>query len=198
MVNPETNRFSRATRLTHWLGAVLFLIAFALGMSVRALAPSAAALGIYRVHAVLGVAILLVMLLRVYLAFRHSRPGPAPDWPRWMRALSGSVHLLLYLLPFVLVASGLAMTLLTPLGAIAFFGQSGAWPDLGAIPPAAAHLIAAIAFATAFALHLAGALYHHFRLRDGLFSRIRLGAQRHDAAPDHGRAAHHVWPPAAG
>ena len=198
MVNPQTQRFSAATRLVHWLAAALFLVAFALGLAVRAVAPAPAAFGIYRVHAVLGLVILLLLMARVYLALRHPRPAAMPHWPGWMRALSGTVHVLLYLLPFVLVASGLGMTLLTPLGQIAFFGGAGAWPDVAAIPPGDAHLVAAIAFAAAFVLHLAGALYHQFWLRDGIFARIGLMAAPEVAVPAADAAARRAAPPMAG
>lgn len=155
---PPWNRrqhWGQIARLLHWASAVLMLAALPMGLFVTVLAPSAERAEFAGAHNGIGLAVLLLLLLRL-LAQRAS-PGPASP--------NGAARLnkwALYLLLLALPLSGLALA-----------GSTGA-PVLGlhlaeAVPlPVSrlAHQALAGLFALALAAHAGAVLWHHFVLRD--------------------------------
>ena len=83
-------------------------------------------------------------------------------------------------LPLLAVTgSGLALALAAHLPA-ALLGKAGLPPSFAAVPAHALHVFVARVLAGFVALHVVGALYHQFILRDGLFGRMTpvLGRSR--------------------
>lgn len=104
-------------------------------------------------HLLAGVAILLIALWR--LALRRGAP-PAPHGTAPLDRLAQAVHWLLY-----------AMLIATPAtGMIAWIAGIR---DVGEI-----HEVLTTVLLALTGLHVVGALYHQFVLRDGLLNRMRL------------------------
>ena len=112
--------------------------------------------GIIVVHAVIGTAILVAMLTRLYLRVKHGAPPPPATEPRAVQALSRGVHYALY-----------ALLIAMPL-----FGMAAVWAKAGWL--GWAHGTAAWVVAGLAALHAAGALWHAFK-RDGVIRRMGRG-----------------------
>ena len=127
-------------------------------------------------HKSIGLALFAVMLFR--LLWRWANPSPAhlPNHQRWELNLAGIVHVLLYLLLFVIVISGYLISTATGQG-ISVFG----WFDVPALVSGlpsqadragAVHYWVAIGVLGLAALHALGALKHHFIDRDDTLRRM--------------------------
>lgn len=127
-------------------------------------------------HKSIGLALFAVMLFR--LLWRWANPSPAhlPNHQRWELNLAGIVHVLLYLLLFVIVISGYLISTATGQG-ISVFG----WFDVPALVSGlpsqadragAVHYWVAIGVLGLAALHALGALKHHFLDRDDTLRRM--------------------------
>ncbi len=170
-------RYDQVARLLHWSIAALILAAFALGLTIDDF-PKSWKYALIEVHKVIGVAILLLVLLRVVWRLRHP-VAPATELSSGMHRAATAAHAGLYLLMLAVPAIGITYSLLRGQGL-----------DLGfaAIPPlmeAAArtvsrpvkevHELAAYALVGLAGLHALAALWHHLVLRDSVLRRMLPG-----------------------
>jgi cytochrome b561 len=106
------------------------------------------------VHAVSGLAVLVLMLLRIVLRLRFGAPALPEDMPQIQKLAAHASHLALYGLLLLIPLAGLT--------AVAFGSE-----DMGDVHGTLVTLLWIV-----LALHIAGALYHAFFRRDGVFQRI--------------------------
>ena len=91
--------------------------------------------------------------------------------PRWQAKAASIVHGLFYVLILAMVASGVAMMVLSGAGEVIITGQ-GALPDFDLYAPRQPHGIGAWVLIILIVVHVGAALYHHLVLRDGLIGRM--------------------------
>lgn len=172
---PRTN-FARAQIALHWGMAVLIAAVFAL-IELRELFPkgSLPRETMKTWHFMLGLAVLVVVALRIGLRFVYKTPPITPA-PSPIQVLAGhGAHIALYGLMIVLPLLG--WLLLSAEGKdIPFFGLS--------LPPLAGvshngeelyeelHETLGTVFYVVIALHAAAALFHHYLLRDNTLKRM--------------------------
>jgi cytochrome b561 len=167
-MNESTRPFSPAARLLHWLMALMILTMLFIGVGMVS-TVSAWHTRLVGIHKPLGIAILLLAIVR--LAVRTRRPPP--PLPADLLAAYAS-HWLLYALMLALPLIGWAM--LSAGGYPVMLSSSLRLPPILPFDPAAfailRHLhtwLAMLLFAT-FLAHLAAALYHGLIRRDGVLS----------------------------
>ena len=157
----------------HWAIAALLAFQIAVGWALEDLGARGFAL--FQLHKSIGISILLLTLARI--AVRYWKPRPAPVEGGWQGALAKAVHagLYVFMLGAPLTGWALVSTAKVKVPTLIF----GIIP-LPHLPlPMGAHelaegghsLIAWIGIAL-FALHVAGALRHHFLIGDGLLWRM--------------------------
>ena len=160
----------------HWLTALLIIAAFALGLTVDNF-PKAYTGAIINLHALLGVAILVLTLVRLGWRLSHRPPELDAASGPVIRLASKAVHVLLY-----------ALMVLVPLIGFPTLFYRGRGLDFGLLqiapflprtpeifrPLTDVHEIAAFALIGLAIAHLLAALYHQFVLKDGLLSRMTL------------------------
>ncbi|WP_417474402.1 cytochrome b [Luteimonas mephitis] len=175
--------FHARARLLHWLMAPLVVAMLFIGIGMLSTTSSAYAL-LLAIHKPLGVAILVLVLLRIHTRFRH-RPPPLPsDLPRLQRRAATLSHWLLYALLLLMPVSGWAMLSaagypVTLLAGIRLPPIAPHDAGLFAWLRGAHHWLALLLFAT-FLLHLAAALFHALVRRDGVLASMApwLGRRR--------------------
>ncbi|HTZ67455.1 MAG TPA: cytochrome b [Roseiarcus sp.] len=162
----------------HWAAGAVVLGLIALGwIMVHGGLDSAATFDLYQRHKSWGFVALALTACRLAARFAGSSPQ-APASPRWERRLAGSTQGALYLLTLCAILSGWLVVSTSPLPVPTRFFDLFVIPNIAGPDPslfAAAELVhqtAAWAIAALVALHVAGALKHHFVDRDDVLKRM--------------------------
>ncbi|MGO4284562.1 cytochrome b [Bosea sp. TAB14] len=179
MANPSvrpaaTSFYDMVSRRLHWGMAVLILAAFALGLTVDVF-PKSWEHAVVETHKVIGIAILLLLLIR--FGWRLSHRAPAPLESSAALALAARAgHVFLYVL-----------MLLVPVIGLVYAIRRGQGIDFGlfALPPFQApearavtrpirewHEWAAYALIGLACLHALAALWHHLVRKDDTLRRM--------------------------
>lgn len=175
------DHFGAVTRALHWIMAALILAQLGLGLAIAQMQVTLSNLWLFSFHKSLGMTVLALAIMR--LAWHRVSPPPRPltdrltRWQAWLARVS---HPLLYALmvampltgwwassaagPDVVVFGGLVLPKIAP--------TSPALEDFGF----ALHGVLAALLFGLIALHVAGALYHQFVLRDRTLARMASGA----------------------
>jgi len=162
----------------HWAGAAIILALLAIGWTmVYGGLDAASTFDLYQQHKSLGFVALALTAAR--LAARLASPSPpAPVSARWEQALAALTQAALYLLTVAAIVSGWLDVSSSPLPVpTRFFNlfviPNIAAPNLTLYEAAAwAHRAAVWSIAALVALHVAGALKHHFLNRDDVLRRM--------------------------
>lgn len=175
---PARTRYSAAAIALHWALALLLAFQLGLGWRLEDLPKGVAQFTAFQLHKSVGILILLLSLARLAVRLVKPRPAPVQDKPAAM-LLAKAVHVLLYV---AMIGGPLAGWVLVSTGKVRLqtmlFGTVP-WPDLplGAgwhEPAEALHSALASLLAGLIALHVAGALRHHW-LRGDFLGRMLPG-----------------------
>jgi cytochrome b561 len=172
--------FSPLARLFHWLMAPLVVAMLFIGVAmVATLSPLH--LTLLAIHKPLGIAILLLAVLRLVVRITH-RPPPLPaDMPAIQQRIASASHGLFYVLLLAMPLIGWSM--LSAGGfPVHLFGQFNLPPIVPRDPRLyawlrEAHSWLAIALFVLFLGHLGAALFHGLIRRDGVFSSMARGSR---------------------
>lgn len=176
-----SQRYTAPAVLLHWLLALLIVGMLVLGVSMAGLPFSPLRLRLINWHKWIGIAVLVLSALRLLWRLTHRPPPFTPAMqaamPPWRRVAHRGVHALLYLLFFATPLAGWAYSNAAGF-AVLWFGVLPL-PDLvPADPGLAEHLYkplhqgCAALLALLALVHVAAALVHHGRHRDGLLRRM--------------------------
>jgi cytochrome b561 len=164
--------YSGTVRALHWIGAVVVIATWGLGISMDLFPRGPARGSAMGVHSTLGLLVLSLSVLRIL--WRGATRDPAPEGPAWMVPLAHAGHVPLY-----------ALTVAMPLiGLLARWSRSGtatligglALPSPFPLPKTElwhnAHIWLAYTLAALVVVHVTAALIHHLVLRDGILRRM--------------------------
>lgn len=171
-------RYHPALVALHWLLAIMLIAGLAIGTFLLDPIPESepAKIDALRSHMIAGIAILILMIVRLVVRLRTSHPPEADIGNALLNRLSKWAHWALYLAVFGLIASGIGMSILAGLPPIVFGGSGDPLPaSFNDLPPRAAHGLFATLLMLLIAGHVLAALYHQFVRKDGLFSRMWFG-----------------------
>ena len=170
-------RFHPILVLLHWGLAAFIAAALILGALKMAPMPNtdpmkAEAL---RAHMTGGLLILLLMLLRLVVRRTTRHPPKASTGSGMLDRLARISHSALYALVIAMALSGLAMALQTGVIHLVVGGHPPIPPDFWAFKIRSIHYLISRLLITLITLHVVGALFHTFILKDGLLGRMALG-----------------------
>ena len=171
-------RYHPALVTLHWLLAALLLMALSAGTLVLQHAPNSdpSKLDALRIHAPMGLAIGVLMLLRLVIRLKTRHPAPATTGIALADRLAPLAHWSLYALVLAMTASGIALSVQSGLGD-AMFGTGALPASFDAFSARAAHGVIASLLILTLVLHVAAAVYHAAVRRDGLLRRMWFGAR---------------------
>jgi len=185
-VNSVLQRFTAPQRLLHWLMAVCILAMLFIGVGmVSTVTPKY--LTLVSIHKPLGIAILVLALIRLALRLRYGAPPLPADMPAPMKLAARLSHFAFYVLMVALPLIGWGMLSAASYPVVLFGGV-----HLPAIVPQSdslhtllwnAHASLALLFFALVLLHLAAALFHAFIRRDGVFEAMASVSTSDGAAP---------------
>ncbi len=170
-------RYSTPARLIHWGMAVLILLTIPAGLVMvqpgldRGLQNT-----LFIFHKNVGVALLLLVILRLGWRLAHPAPPLPATVPGWQARIAGLSHLALYALMITLPvagyvrvkAGGFPIEMLDALGVPSLVPRSDALAEVAKT----IHYGAGLAIVAVLAAHIGAALFHGIVKRDGVFSRI--------------------------
>jgi cytochrome b561 len=173
-------RYSATAKAMHWAvaAAVIALIPEGLTMK-RLIAEGPTRERLYDLHEAVGALVLIVMVLRLARRAAFGAPAADPALTPTDRRASLAAQYALYALLLVVPALGWAGT--NAYGdPVSVFGLFEFPAILARDPPLSDrifgwHLAGALLVAAIVALHVAGALYHHFGRRDRVLARMLPG-----------------------
>jgi cytochrome b561 len=179
-------RFTPLQRLLHWLMAacVLAMLFIGVGM-VSTIMPKY--LTLVSIHKPLGIAILVLALIRLAVRLRDGAPPLPADLPQPMKLAAQLSHYAFYALMIGMPLLGWGMLSAAAYPVVLF----GGW-HLPAILPQSdglhtllwnAHFYLAFAFFALILLHVAAALFHALVRRDGVFQAMAPVVTYHQAEP---------------
>jgi cytochrome b561 len=161
-------RYAPLSILLHWTMALAIAAAWGVGTLMEDL-PRAARAEAQGVHALIGLAVLALLLPRILARLVGGAPEQAG--PAWERRFAVSAHLLLYLLMLALPLTGLviAMSGRAPMPVAGLFEIPVLLGGLGLHGPMEeVHGVLSNVMLGAVALHVAATLWHAFVRRDGV------------------------------
>jgi cytochrome b561 len=158
---PTPKGYSLGQIRLHWIVALLLVPQFILHDAIKA-AYIAVGKGeafsyspLLVGHILGGITILMLMFWRLAMRAQHGVPPPPAEESPALQAVAKAVHLALYAILFLLPLSGIA----------AWFGPVDAAAQF--------HSLMKLPLLVLVGVHVLGALYHQFVLRNGLIERMK-------------------------
>jgi cytochrome b561 len=174
-IRNTTHRWGAVTQSLHWLIVALIIMQVTLA-TLADEAPPAKKLGLLAYHKSVGITILTLAVLRLVWRWLNPTPLLPTTLKPYERALARFTHVMLYVLLFAMPLSGWMMSSARGFP-VSWFGFLQL-PDL--VPKSkplfealvVTHGTLAVVLGVVVALHVAGAMKHHFVLRDDVLRRM--------------------------
>lgn len=174
--HPEAVQYGTTAKTLHWLVLALLIVQYALAWTMPGIHRGTQPETLINLHLSVGVVILLVVIVRAVWRLSHAAPPPPTGLPAWQLLASRVTHGLLYLLLFAipllgwLNASARGWTI-TLFGVASLPRVVAEGSPLGRLA-GDIHVYASYLLLGAAGLHVLGALYHRFVLRDRVLDRM--------------------------
>lgn len=170
-MNPIPTRFSPLQRALHWIMAICILSMLFIGVGmVSTVKPDY--LKLVSIHKPLGVAILVLALIRVVVRLVRGAPPLPADMPVPMKLAAYLSHLAFYALMIALPLLGYGMLSAADYPVVVFGVRlPSLLPHSNELHTLLwnAHRFLALCFFALIVVHLAAALFHALVRRDGVF-----------------------------
>ncbi|MCV6624146.1 MAG: cytochrome b [Cellvibrionaceae bacterium] len=180
-MNDSKYLLSKATVALHWSVAFFMIVLLALGLYMS----EYKAYSLYGIHKSLGIVILLLVVPRILYRLRTGWPEAASNYTKMEELLSRLVHYVLIVGTLIMPISGMAMSAFGGHGIFVFgiellplnldpSGDGKVIPIHGFLAGlfSDVHEVLAYLLLVSLALHVIGALKHHFIDKDGTLRRM--------------------------
>jgi cytochrome b561 len=171
-MRPRRTRFAAPQRLLHWLMAVCILSMLFIGVGmVSTVAPKY--LTLVQIHKPLGIAILVLALIRLALRFYYGAPALPTDLPAPIKLAADLSQYIFYVLMIAMPLIGWAMLSAAEYPVVLFGGVH--LPSILPVSPSLhtllwrAHYYLAFAFFGLILMHFGAMLFHKLIRNDGIF-----------------------------
>lgn len=164
----------------HWLLALMIIVALVMGSNVLVALPNDHPDKMFslRGHMLIGITVGFLMILRRVTRLRSTHPPKADTGSGVLNLAGSAAHWVLYILIFLMVASGIGISIGAGLPDIVFFGSDAPLPEsFDHLVPRTAHGVLSKLLMLTILAHIAGWAYHQFKLKDGLISRMWFGSR---------------------
>jgi cytochrome b561 len=181
-MNNMTIEYSSAAKWMHWLVAIVIFLLIWLGLQQAGMEKGPEKSELRALHASIGLVALTLMTIRVVWRFLNGVPAYPDGMPGWQRATSTLVHWGIYLAVFAQLTSG-PMTVATGGNSLPFFGLFSIPLPIAENSDVhhfweAVHEFTWAIIAALLIVHVLGALYNHFVLKNNVLRRMTIGVQK--------------------
>lgn len=178
MLKSDAHRWGSLAKTFHWLIVLLILAQVVIGVVMVNLPRHPSVIGVYDLHKSIGLSILALAVLRLaWRAFDPHPRRPADVSPLHYR-LGRAMHVLLYLLIFLVPLSGWLFDSASALRPLHWWGliempslSGGPAPDWADFTRSLHHWLVWLLVAAA-AAHMLAALVHHYFYNDDILRRM--------------------------
>lgn len=171
MQNDLTKKFSKTTRITHGITALLILTLFPMGKYMEGLEISEK-MGLVKIHAILGIIVLILTIVRSVSFFKSERPADLKTGSKFNDKLAVWIHNIFYFLLFGIAISGLATMIFGGYGEAIKTGSVELVKSHSEIPPLAPHGIMAMIMMVLLVMHVVGFVKHLIFKKENTLKRI--------------------------
>ena len=182
----QIQRFNPLQRTLHWLMAICILAMLFIGVGMVSTVASDY-LTLVNIHKPLGIAILVLALIRLVVRLRYGAPPLPLDLPEPMKRAAYLSHYALYALMIAMPLIGWAMLSAAEYPVVLW---PAVWlPRIMPLNPSLhtllwnAHFYLAFLFFALILMHLAAALFHGLIRRDGVFDSMAPTLTHDEVAP---------------
>ena len=182
----QIQRFNPLQRTLHWLMAICILAMLFIGVGMVSTVASDY-LTLVNIHKPLGIAILVLALIRLVVRLRYGAPPLPLDLPEPMKLAAYLSHYALYALMIAMPLIGWAMLSAAEYPVVLW---PAVWlPRIMPLNPSLhtllwnAHFYLAFLFFALILMHLAAALFHGLIRRDGVFDSMAPTLTHDEVAP---------------
>lgn len=176
MTETTPKRYHPAHVAIHWLMALLVIMMLGVGKVVMpGIDPTDPQKPMMlQSHAYIGIAIAVLLVIRLILRFTVKRPAPADAGNAFLNVIGKAVHFLLYLFLIGMVLSGLGLFQMANLPAV-FSGAAPYPSNFFDYLPRGGHGLFSWLVLGLVALHFGAAMFHQFIKKDNLLGRMWFG-----------------------
>ena len=180
---PAAWRYGGTAVTLHWVIALLLPAMAALGWYMMSIEEEPGSGWYFELHKSIGLVVALLVAVRIAWRLTH-RPQPLPTTvPGWQVRLSQVTQALLYALMVFMPVTGYLGASYSKVG-VKFFGANTprwALPDHDLAEQFfGVHSTLVWVLVALIGVHVAGALHHLLRRKDGVFQRMTFGRGKHD------------------
>ncbi len=175
----ETERYTAVAKALHWIVALMIIVQIPAGFFMHNLEPSSLKYTLYQLHKSSGLIILALSLFRLGWRLTHRPPALSPKLKAWERVLARITHVGFYALIILIPLTGWLLVSASTTGIPTKIFWLIPVPHLP-VPQGEAeaefwveiHELFAKGMIGLLALHVAGALKHHFKDKDQTLRRM--------------------------
>ncbi len=158
----STTGYSKLQIVLHWAITILVIQQVVLHEGIVGLSealrtdvtPTGVQWIMTRMHVLLGLLLFALAALRIWIRIKHKAPAPPEEQNPVLNLLSKLTHLMLYVVVLLMPISG----------SLAWFGEVEV--------AATGHRLAKFVLVAFVVLHVVGALYHRFIVKDNVMQRM--------------------------
>ena len=169
--NDLSKKYSLGTRIIHWGTAALVLVIFPLGKYMDELGK-AEKMNVLPAHALLGILVLLLTLIRIYFYFRHKRPESVKTGSNLNDKFAVFVQSSFYYFLIILVLTGIGVLFTGGYWEALVNGTTDSLKSHGNIPLLSLHALLATVVMILLTVHVIGVFRHFILKKENIFKRI--------------------------
>ena len=168
-----TKKYNQGLIIIHWITTILILILFTLGKYMEELNFSEKN-ELIKIHAILGILVFNLTIIRVYFYFKHPRPSAIKKGSKLNRQVIGWIHNAFYFLLLGASITGIASLFLgsyIKAMKLAYFHESVLLSNYSKTPLKIHGVVAGIMMVL-LVVHVVGVLKHYLFTKENTLKRI--------------------------
>jgi len=169
--NDLTQKYSKGTIAIHWITAIIILSLFPLGKYMEDL-PASEKMGLMKIHAILGIVVFILTIIRSYLFFKTKRPAVIKTGSALNDKLAVWIHNSFYFLLIFISITGMATMFLGGYGDALQSDNFELIKNREEILPLKGHGISAFIMMILLVLHVFGVAKHYISTKENTLKRI--------------------------
>jgi len=164
-------KYTLATRIVHWVSALLIIGLFILGKYLSGL-EGAQKLQLVPIHASLGFLLFLITLYRVLLFFKAPKPAEVDTGTKFNNTLVKVIHNGFYVLLLLISISGISTMVLGGYPDALDNANAALIIDKSLLPQLKAHELLANITMLLVVVHVAGVIKHYVFTKENILKRM--------------------------